>query len=1693
MSDMPRVGIEVVVDATQAETGLSGIDSAVVRTGRNLSNFATTASSSLDRIGDTSQAASSRVENVTRNLIGSVQRTTAAMEAGSRSSREYFESLAARRGANLNALRPYLDQLDAVVARQRAAGVSAGQLQNALRGVPAQITDIVVALQGGQAPLTVLLQQGGQLRDMFGSIGGAASGLASVLARALNPITLIAIAAVASAVAYNKGSKEADAYTRALVLNGNAAATTADQLTDMARSISQSVGTQGAAAEALAALAGTGKVSAASLRDFGLVAVQTQRAIGQSVQDTAADFAALAKAPVEALEKLEDKYHFVTASLYEQVKALQAVGRVQEAGEIAQGAYSAALDQRNRAIETNLGTLERTWRSVGDAGKWAWNQMLNIGRAETIDQQLEDVAKKLAAARARMYSFIDSYSAKKEIADLLVVQSLLQSQQREQSKANEVTAEQNRLREAGLSWQKQVEQFTPKWKVFQDEYVKVINLGQAAGASQEEILASLVEVQKKYSDVFNEGVEAQIAALERRGAVEEEQAKRAIISLSARRAAGSINEQDFINAQADRDVERLQRERRLASEELALSAGKINALKEQLDLRNRIHLLDEQITTRRVQQAADLDVLDAKRERDAASAYADAIDAQTKYRDELAKELDQQNIYIEQIGLGKEAMAELTAARLDDAAAAKEGLAASIVENDANRAQLEVLRDQARLLRDLAAGKRTAAVKEQSAEAAKQAAEEWKRSAQQIENSLTDALMRGFESGKGPLENLRDTAVNMFKTLILRPTIQAVMAPVAATLATALPGPAAAAVTGANALGAAGNIASLVGAAGRSGTLFGGGLSVGNLFGSGISGLGNAFGASSLSAFGAGFANAGVEAMTAAEIFSSAGMAAEASAASLGAAFSAALPWVGGAVLGYKLLSGLFDDGPEKNTRLTFASNNTPGNISINERGNEGRVNQAYIDGWSSGAFGSFGLSSTFWMDGRQEAVQSFIQTVTKVDDALSVFLTEAEKARASAAVTGKTFTANTGAEGDNPNAKGQLDKVFADRLNAVFEGVAPGLSALINNFKGSSQELATEAASLLQYRTLLQQSGDALFGATVTLQDLAALRLPSEATSAALQRVTNEFTATNAVVELFGRTSAEAFGAVGLASEKARAQLVTIAGGADKLTALVSAYAQNYLTEAERNAIIIRQNQAEMEALGLGALKTKDQFKAMVQQLVDSGALATEEGAKQFQKLMAVATNFGIAADAAKAAADAATAAALASEKAAKEAAEASEKAAEASEKAAKEAAAAAIAAANQQAAALIGSVDSAYGALEAIVNRQRAGLQTAYEAQVKVIDAQIKTQNEALAKYQSLSNSLRSTLDQLRPPGQQAYSRLQAQSELSTALAIARAGGPLPDADKLQRALSVLTQDASAQFASYADYLRDVALTANDVAALSDLTDKSLSIEERTLKELEDSKEAAQTAYEKQLEALQATLDQEKQQIDVLKGMDTSLLTIADGIEAVRLAILAAEKNSVAGSKSTIVKAYQEALGRTPDDAGLEYYQNQAASGVPTQAIVETIKNSPEARIRQLYKEVLGRSADAAGLDYYLRSGASHEQIRAALMNSEEYTMRLRGFAVGTNYVPENMPALIHKGERIIPAADNRELLARLAQPAADSQALVQELRELRRENKELLKRLNEVTESHLYAIAKNTMRSADEIDNWNVNGLPPERESA
>lgn len=109
------------------------------------------------------------------------------------------------------------------------------------------------------------------------------------------------------------------------------------------------------------------------------------------------------------------------------------------------------------------------------------------------------------------------------------------------------------------------------------------------------------------------------------------------------------------------------------------------------------------------------------------------------------------------------------------------------------RSMSEELQRQAGLTLDLAAAQAELDRQRAAADTARQAEAEWLRTAEEIERSLTDALMRGFESGQGFAENFRDTVRNMINTLVLRPVVQAIVQPVAGSITGMLSGGAGAA------------------------------------------------------------------------------------------------------------------------------------------------------------------------------------------------------------------------------------------------------------------------------------------------------------------------------------------------------------------------------------------------------------------------------------------------------------------------------------------------------------------------------------------------------------------------------------------------------------------------------------------------------------------------------------------------------------------------------------------------------------------------------------------------------------------------------------------------------------------------------------------------------------------------------------
>ncbi|MDD1002439.1 phage tail tape measure protein [Pseudomonas sp. TNT2022 ID642] len=238
---------------------------------------------------------------------------------------------------------------------------------------------------------------------------GAGEGAAGLLA-ILGPLALATAAVGGLAYAFYKGSEEQDSYNKSLILTGNYAGVSAGKLGDMARQVSATVGTTGQAAEVLALLADNGKIAGESFTGITQAAVSMQEATGKAVSETVAEFAKLADDPVKASAALNEQYHYLTASVYSQITALEKQGDHAGAVKLATESFADAINERTPRILENLSFWEKGYNAVARAA----DGLKNIGRSD-IGADIEQAQRDLASAQA---GNVGLFQNKQEMIDL---------------------------------------------------------------------------------------------------------------------------------------------------------------------------------------------------------------------------------------------------------------------------------------------------------------------------------------------------------------------------------------------------------------------------------------------------------------------------------------------------------------------------------------------------------------------------------------------------------------------------------------------------------------------------------------------------------------------------------------------------------------------------------------------------------------------------------------------------------------------------------------------------------------------------------------------------------------------------------------------------------------------------------------------------------------------------------------------------------------------------------------------------------------------------------------------------------------------------------------------------------------------------------------------------------------------------
>lgn len=1148
--------IKPAVDASGVAPGFEQVKKAARDASVAVGAEGRKAGEGLSGIGDGAKKGADKTDRETGRMIAAIQRVQAATErrVNFNNTAGYFESLAKQRGVNIESLRPYLDGLKAAETAQKSAtaglntmGRSAKATSDALRGVPAQFTDIALSLARGQKPLEVLLRQGGQLQGMFGGAGKELRSMGGSVVGLINPVTVLAAGVAAVAAGFVLGSKESQAYTAALVLSGNAAGTTTNQLVLMARAIDTASGaTQSKAAAVLTQLAATGEVGAQSLQRFAQAAIELERAGGPAAEETAKAFAELGKSPLQAALRLTETTRFLTAATAEQIQTLEQQGRTVEAARVAQEAYSQAIEQRAPELAARLGLVERAWLGIKDATKAAGDAVLDIGRPNTLQQQIALVDEAISRAQRLQGQDGGGLLGKLlggDVSALRAQREALQEQERLQNRAAQAQGERVRQNEAGVAWLKEGQKYLSDQAKFEQEVVRIRAQGLAAGKSELEIAQRLRDlVAQRYG---NKAANTESAA--------ERERERALQA-----QARLLAELSGLTSSYAQDLATLDAARRSGT----ISEERYGELVRELVARQPIVRANTQAMARAAEEEARAVARAQKTYEDYIGSLQRSVDARDKTLQQLRLE------YIE-LTAGKSVRQELELLELQRLATTYQQAAATAALESEEQARYqrlaEQVREEIRIRRGILAGTAQNEARQANERAAADAASDWERTADQIGQSLADAI---FDGGKSAADLLR----SYFRTLVLKPVIEAAVRPLALAFSSALGfgGPAAAAGGGGGGAGGF-NLTSLLGLGGSSAIFnagvqaamsgnLGGSLSAaGNLIAGGNVGTGLSFGAGALAPYAGGFA-AGIYG---------------------GRAISGgyAISGSGNGVVNAGAVAGAIIGGP-----IGAAIGGAIG----------GAANRLFGRKLTDTGFeGSFGAGGDFSGNQFQFLKGGFLRS---------------SKTERSALDSDLKSVLDAGGQAAYAQALAYADALGlpVDALNGYTQAIKISLRDLSEQ---QAQETITKAVTDFQEGLLGRFSAQ-----------LEPLRRTGETLSQVAARVAELQIFTRGLSDLGG-----VFGRVAGLSIDAREQLIAFAGGMEALRSQALSFVQQYYSREEIAGIKAREVQAVLAAAGITQdISTRDQFRGVV----DGTDVSTEAGRQRLAQLLAIGGDFAQVAD---------------------------------------------------------------------------------------------------------------------------------------------------------------------------------------------------------------------------------------------------------------------------------------------------------------------------------------------------------------------------------------------------------------------------------------------------------------------------------
>lgn len=326
---------------------------------------------------------------------------------------ELMELKAAELGLSKEAA-PLIAKLKDQGRAMNAAGISAGEYRQAMRMLPAQITDVVTSLASGMPVWMVAIQQGGQIKDSFGGIGNTFK----VLLSYINPVTagvgvLVGSLGLLAKAGYDSYKSITD-IQNALIETGGYAGVTAEDLDSVSKKIAQtSNSTIGSIREIVTELASSGKYTREQIQNITKATAEWSAATGKSASQIIAEFDKIASDPVKGLEKLNEQYNFLEKGQLTYIDTLSRTKGETEAVSEATKLFADVMEKRMKSIADNATPLEKMWSDIKQwaSDAWGWVGDHTLGALNLIIDVVQGTVIQVKMILAKGDEYISNFIA----------------------------------------------------------------------------------------------------------------------------------------------------------------------------------------------------------------------------------------------------------------------------------------------------------------------------------------------------------------------------------------------------------------------------------------------------------------------------------------------------------------------------------------------------------------------------------------------------------------------------------------------------------------------------------------------------------------------------------------------------------------------------------------------------------------------------------------------------------------------------------------------------------------------------------------------------------------------------------------------------------------------------------------------------------------------------------------------------------------------------------------------------------------------------------------------------------------------------------------------------------------------------------------------------------------------------------